>query len=234
MCKLGIYLVCDYPNREKFLEAVRVCEDFKIDFLEIGFPFSDPVADGDAIEQAAFDVLQRENTNDFVDRLKEVRAIFSKKLYVMTYANVVFGYGSDRLAKDIECADGIIIADLPYVESKRFKKPFEKYGVNLIHFVTPESTKEDMDKIKNSSKDFVYFVSMRGTTGGRLVLDDELKSKLEYMKFGFNKDVILGFGIKDKIDIKNACEYSDGVVIGSEAVRNLNNNSFYNYIESLF
>ncbi len=233
MCKIGIYLVCDYPNSEKFLDAVTVCEKYGMDFLEIGFPFSDPVADGPVIEKAALDVLKRENSNDFLQSLEKARNIFSKKLYVMTYSNVIFGYGTEKFAKKTEFINGIIIADLPFIESERFAIIFDKYETNTIRFVTPETDFSDIDEIKQSSKDFIYFVSTRGITGGKFSMDTETLKKIEYTKKGFDYDVILGFGIKNSNDIKTACLYSDGVVIGTKAVEALEQNNFEQFIGSL-
>jgi tryptophan synthase alpha chain len=233
MCKLGIYLVCDYPDKDEFLENVKKCEEYGVDFLEIGFPFSDPVADGAVIEEAAFDVLKRENTNNFLETLKDVREIFSNKLYVMTYANIVFGYGIERFAKETEGINGIIIADLPFIESGRFSKYFDRYGTNIVYFATPESSFSDIDKVKSSAKDFVYFVSTRGITGGAFNLDKQTKSKIVYTKNDLSQDVIVGFGIKNSNDIKEACIYADGVVIGTESVKSAVNGTFSQYLKSL-
>ncbi len=233
MCKVGIYLVCDYPNRDDFLDAVRICEESNIEFLEVGFPFSDPVADGPVIEKAALDVLKKENTDDFIESLRHVRDIFSKKLYIMSYANVIFGYGIEDFARNVNFIDGIIVADLPFVESREFETVFDKYGINIVHFVTPESSFDDIDKIKENSKDFIYFVSTRGITGGGFNIDNETKEKIRYTMKNFQNFVILGFGIKNRYDIKEACRYADGVVIGTEAVRNINNRKFKEYINEL-
>ncbi len=233
MCKKGIYLVCDYPTKDSFFEAVRVCDDFNMDFLEIGFPFSDPVADGSIIESAAFDVLKKENVNNFIESTKEVKKLFRNKLYIMTYANIVFGCGMEKFAAAVGFVDGLIIADLPYIESRRLKNVLNKYGINLIHFVTPESSCADIDKIKKSSNDFIYFVSTRGITGGAFSLDDETRKKVIYTKQNSKNDVIVGFGIQNKDDIKEACRYADGVVIGTQAVKNLKSGDFYSFVRDL-
>ena len=233
MCRVGIYLVCDYPDKKKFLNAVSVCEKYNIDFLEIGFPFSDPVADGPVIEKAALEVLEKENTKEFIESLKTVRDIFSKRLYVMTYANVIFGYSMEKFAAKVSFIDGIIVADLPFAEAGRFKGVFEKYNINIINFATPESSFEDINKIKKNSRDFIYFVSTRGITGGKFKLDDETKEKVLFSRHGFKGDVILGFGIKNREDIEEACKYSDGVVVGTQAVRALNEGTFENFIANL-
>ncbi len=233
MCKTGIYLVCDYPDKDKFFEAVEVCENNGVDFLEIGLPFSDPVADGPVIESASLEVLKKENTDDFLSSLKKVREIFSKKLYVMTYSNVIFGYGIEKFAKRVDFVNGLIIADLAFVERGIFKGVFKNYGVNIVHFVTPETDFGYIDKIKSESDDFIYFVSTRGITGGRFSLDKDTLLRVEYTKKGFEKGVILGFGIRNKDDIKKACEYADGVVIGTQAVESLKKGVFEDFVKAL-
>ena len=232
MCKVGIYLICDYPDRNRFLEAVKQCDEFGVDFLEIGIPFSDPTADGDVIEKAALEVLEHENMDDFYDALKSAREIFSQKLYVMTYANVVYANGIESFAKRFSFIDGVILADVPFRESRRFKNVFKRYDIGFVHFVTPETDFETLDRIKNSANDFIYFISIRGTTGGKFELDGDAIERLERLK-GSGQDVVVGFGIKTGDDIKKACRYADGVVIGTEAIKRLNSNGFKQFLEHI-
>ncbi len=232
MCKVGIYLVCDYPDRNRFLEAVKQCDEFGVDFLEIGIPFSDPTADGDTIERAALEVLEREGMDDFYDALKSAREIFSRKLYVMTYANVVYANGIENFAKRFSFIDGVILADVPFRESKRFKDIFKKYDIGFVHFVTPETDSETLEKIKASVNDFIYFVSIRGTTGGEFTLDEDAIDRLKKLEPS-KQDVIVGFGIKTRDDIKKVCEYADGVVIGTEAIKSLTVGRFNEFLGSV-
>ena len=232
MCKVGIYLVCDYPNRDEFLKAVELCNEKGVDFLEIGIPFSDPTADGDVIEKASQEVLKKENLNDFLESLKKVREIFKKKLYIMTYANIVFSNGIEEFAKRFDFIDGIILADVPFVESDRFKKVFKKYDTGFVHFVTPESDFKTIDKIKKESNDFIYFVSVRGTTGSKFKLDDDAIKRLSALKDS-KYDVIIGFGIRDRKDIEEACKHADGVVIGTAAIQALQNGEFEGFLNSI-
>ena len=232
MCKVGIYLICDYPDRNRFLEAVKQCDEFGVDFLEIGIPFSDPTADGDVIEKAALEVLEHENMDDFYDALKSAREIFKRKLYVMTYANVVYANGIESFAKRFSFIDGVILADVPFRESRRFKNVFKRYDIGFVHFVTPETDFETLDRIKNSANDFIYFISIRGTTGGKFELDGDAIERLERLK-GSGQDVVVGFGIKTGDDIKKACRYADGVVIGTEAIKRLNSNGFKQFLEHI-
>ncbi len=232
MCKVGIYLVCDYPDRRRFLEAVELCEKLGVDFLEIGLPFSDPTADGDVIERAALEVLKRENLNDFYEALKSVREIYSKRLYVMTYANVVYANGAEGFAKRFSFIDGVILADVPFRESFRFRSVFEKYSIGFVHFVTPETDFETINKVKATANDFIYLISIRGTTGGEFELDSDALERLERLKES-KQDVIIGFGIKTRGDIDRACEHADGVVIGTEAIRRLDAGEFEVFLRGI-
>ena len=232
MCKIGIYLVCDYPNRDKFLEAVELCEKLGVDFLEIGLPFSDPTADGDFIEKAALQVLERENMNDFYETLKRVREIYNKKLYVMTYANVVYANGIEDFAKRFSFIDGVILADVPFRESERFKNVFKKYDIGFVSFVTPETDLNTIENIKASANDFIYFVSIRGTTGGEFYLDDDAINRLGLLKES-KQDVIIGFGIKTRDDVRKSCKYADGIVIGTEAIKSLASDKFGEFLKSV-
>ncbi len=233
MSKVGIYLVCDYRNEEEFLNSVEVCQRCDIDFLEVGIPFSDPVADGPVIEKAAFNILNKRKKADFFSSLEKAREIFKKKFYIMTYANVVFGYGSEKFAEKTAFIDGIILADVPFKESEIFEKVFRKYNTNLIHFITPESSYDDIDKVKKVSKDFIYFVSTRGITGGKFNLDNETYDKIRYAQKDFDKDIVLGFGIRTKEDVEKACRVANAVVIGTKAVEAINENSFERFIKDL-
>ncbi len=233
MCEVGVYLVADFPDRGAFLDAVSLCDRYGVDFLEVGFPFSDPVADGDVIEKAALSVLERENTPDFIEALRLARGVFSGKMYIMTYANIVYAYPMERFAREVSFIDGIILADVPFVESWRFERVFGKAGVEVVHFVTPESTYEDIDAIKAGGGDFIYFISVRGTTGSRFSLDEQTKRKIAYTKDGFDGRVILGFGIKNRDDIEEACRWADGVVIGTKAVDSLRKGEFELFLKDV-
>ena len=178
MGKLGIYLLANYPSRETFIEAVKICDKNDVDFLEIGFPFSDPIADGDTLEKACYETLQKYNFNDTIDSFKEVQSIFKGKIYIMTYTNIVYSMGIDNFAERVGRISGIILADLPLREIGPFEKGFKKHKINVIRFLTPESRDEDIKRAVKSARDFIYFVSKRGTTGGAFALDEETREKM--------------------------------------------------------
>ena len=220
MGKLGIYLLVNYPSRERFIEAVHVCQDFSVDFLEIGFPFSDPIADGDALEKASYETLKRYNLNDFINSLKEVQGIFKGKIYIMTYTNVVYSLGVSNFIERVGEISGVILADLPLREIKLFEKPFKNHSINLIRFLTPESRIKDIESALKGAEGFIYFVSKRGTTGGEFSLDEETIEKINLAK-GKGVDVFIGFGIKNRNDVDLAYKVADGAIIGTKAVSEL-------------
>ncbi|MBA4417988.1 MAG: tryptophan synthase subunit alpha [Syntrophus sp. (in: bacteria)] len=234
MGKLGIYLLVNYPSAESFIRAVKVCEERGVDFLEVGFPFSDPVADGDLLERASYETLKRFNFDDFTESLQEARRIFKGRVYVMTYANVVFGMGINAFAKRVEGITGIILADVPLREIWLFEKGFKKQGINLVRFLTPESRAQDIEKALKGAGDFIYFVSKRGTTGGDFTLDEETIGKIGLAR-GRGADVYIGFGIKEKKDVDLACSVADGAIIGTKAVEGLEKGveAFEGYIKGL-
>ena len=234
MGKIGIYLLANYPSREAFIEAVKICDKNGVDFLEIGFPFSDPIADGDTLEKACYETLQKYDFNDTVDSFKEVQSIFKGKIYIMTYTNIVYSMGIDNFVEKVGKISGIILADLPLREIGPFEKGFKKHKINVVRFLTPESRDEDINRAVKSARDFIYFVSKRGTTGGAFALDDETREKIGRVKAS-GKEVFVGFGIKDSNDVKLACEVADGAIIGTKAVMELEAgiDQFRRYIASL-
>ena len=234
MGKIGIYLLANYPSRESFIEAVKICGEENIDFLEIGFPFSDPIADGDALEKACCDTLARYTADDAMHGLHKARRIFPGKIYVMTYTNIVYSPGIDAFAGKLGAVSGIILADLPFREMGPFEKAFKRHGIPVIRFLTPESRDADIDAAVQGACEFVYFVSKRGTTGGEFGLDRETQAKIGRAR-GKGGVVFLGFGIKDRKDVETAFRYADGAVIGTGAMNALSRgmNGFRDYIRRI-
>jgi tryptophan synthase alpha chain len=234
MGKLGIYLVADYPSREVFLGAVQACQDFGVDFLEVGFAFSDPVADGDVLEKAANEVLRTGGVDAFVEALSQARARFFGKTYVMTYSNIAYSLGMGTFAKRLGPVAGLILADLPLREIPAFRKGFNGFPVNLIRFLTPESRGVDMERAVKGARGFIYFVSKRGTTGGAFDLDQETREKIAAVR-GKGVDVYIGFGIQERGDLEIAYEAADGAIIGTRAVKELGGGveNFRQYLKSL-
>lgn len=208
---IGIYLVSYYPKKNTFLEAVEICSNLDIDFLEVGIPFSDPIADGEVLEKASFEMLEKYATLDFFESLFEVKRLFKKRLYAMTYSNIPYSL-KDEFNKYLKVLDGVILADLPTREAISFEK---KLGCNIIKFATPESRLSDLDLAIKNTKDFIYFISKRGITGGNFAVENQTVQKINYCRK--QTKVYLGFGVRNADDIEKASKISDGVIIGTQA-----------------
>ncbi len=237
----GLYLVAHYPDPDTFHEAAL--EGLKrFQFLEIGIPFSDPVADGPVIADAAHCVLR----NGFsLSGVMESTALLrreagsDKKIYFMTYANVVYNRGIDTFARMCRGAgvNGLIIPDVPWAESGPFRKALRRHALEYIHFVTPENTSEQIISIARNAVGFLYFIAIRGITGGSLTLDRVTMSKIALARTHSKVPVVLGFGVRDRSGIATAERSADGFIMGTrfiEALREGGLNGFRNVIKEIF
>jgi tryptophan synthase alpha chain len=227
----GFYILGGYPDMKKFEEVFKYLAE-KADFVEVGLAYNDPVADGPVIAEAASKVVKSNIKID--DILKIVEAYKKSKVYIMTYANIFYQYGLREFSQKYgKLINGVIVADLP----NRMHGFFYDNGFDIpvIPFVTPESRDEDIEELKGSKADFIYFVGVRGVTGSNVnFLDDELVEKVKFVKKMTSEKVVFGFGIKTKNDTEKVMTYADGFVIGTEAVkRQTNINEFKKYIESI-
>ncbi len=224
----GFYLVGNYPDEKTFLLAATVGLEY-FDFIEVGIPFSDPVADGPVLAHASHKAIEGGATTYSVlqscIKLKEylVNNNSLKKIYIMTYANKIFHNGIDVTMQQFASSgvDGIILADVPFVESQRFVECAKLYGLEYIHFVTPESTDAQIEAICSCAKGFIYTVSLRGTTGSSLTISDDIKHIITLSKKYSKVPVVLGFGIQSKEDIQHALQYADGFIMGTALVKKL-------------
>lgn len=229
----GIYILADYPDKKTFEKELTYAMNSNIDFIEIGIPFNDPVADGPIIAKAANEVAER--GYDLLSIIDLVRDIKKKKIYFMTYSNIIYKFGAKQfsdITKDI--VDGLILADLPNKGHNFFYEIGLK--IPIINFLTPESRDQDIKNLVNAEGDFIYFIGVRGITGGNVDFNDrELKSKCMSIKKEVGKRIILGFGVKTKADAETIMGYADGFVIGTEIVKRQDNyEKFKEYIDEIF
>ncbi|MCX7678226.1 MAG: tryptophan synthase subunit alpha [Spirochaetes bacterium] len=216
----GLYLMGNYPTPKVFIDAARLGMEY-FDFLEIGIPFSDPIADGPVIERAAMKVIaDGHRVADIFKSIEKISCPSSKKIYVMTYANHIFARGNGTFARMMKSAgtSGIILPDVPSAESDRFKKEFAPFGIELIHFITPENTYEQIESIASSASGFLYCISIRGITGSRFSLESEMRKKIAHAKKFSRVPVVLGFGIRDGVTAAIALRVADGFIVGTRAI----------------
>ncbi|NPA15385.1 MAG: tryptophan synthase subunit alpha [Deferribacteres bacterium] len=215
----GLYLLGGYPDMKTFDEALEIALDAGFDFIEVGVPFSDPVADGPVIARAALGALKKGvNLKLILDYLKGKRLGERVDLYIMTYSNILWAANPGRLSGVLkECGvKGCIVADLPNEEHPFFKRA--GFELPLVSFATPESREEDLLKLAEVKEAFIYFVSVRGTTGGSFCLDADTQRKLLFLKERAKVPVVLGFGIKSREDVEKALTLAHGFVIGTKAI----------------
>lgn len=219
----GIYLVGGYPDLESFKQLIREVVKTNIDFIEIGIPFSDPVADGQIISKAIEHVVTKKiKTDDILSILIDEKEIFESnrvKPYIMTYSNIIYDYGLERFSNKYEkYISGLIIPDIPNNMHSFF---YDKgLTIKLIPFITPESRLEDLKYLQYLNGKFIYYIGVRGITGTDHSTDyDQLSKNIKLVKEITDKNIVLGFGIKSKENVEKALEYADGFVIGTAVVK---------------
>ena len=206
---------------------LALLEKFGASAIEIGIPFSDPVADGPVIQKAGIRALQSGTTlKGVLQKIKEIRQLISIPLIVMTYMNPILAYGIDEFVSDMEQAgvDGCIIPDLPIEEEEIISSKLENTGIELIRLVTLATPKERIMKIAKKGNGFLYTVTVKGITGARNELDQSLSVFLKTVKEISNKPVVAGFGVSSPNQVKDLCQDCDGVVVGSKIVDLFNEN----------
>ncbi|MFP3158652.1 MAG: tryptophan synthase subunit alpha [Hydrogenobaculum sp.] len=221
------YMVTGYPDLETSYKAFDILLEQGSDMIEIGFPFSDPVADGPTIQEAHTIALQNGITHkDIFDLSKSLKTKHKDKPFLlMTYFNPIFKIGLDRFFEEAKESgiDGFIIPDLPAEEAQGVKDALEQRSLSLVMLLAPTSFKNNRVKsICEMSSDFVYMVSVTGITGARDKLPIEsIKEYTTNYRKHCHKPIVLGFGISSKEHIDSLKSYVDGVVVGSHFVKSL-------------
>lgn len=220
---LNIYCTAGFPALEDTLPVMTALQASGADMIELGMPFSDPLADGPVIQDSSTRALKNGmSLKKLFDQLKGFRKNIHLPVILMGYLNPVLQFGIEAFLQ--KCADtgvdGIILPDLPMAEYDREYKPlFEKYGLHLIFLVTPETSETRLREIDTRSRGFVYAVSSSSTTGK----DKDMKEQLAYFEklkaLQLKNPVLIGFGIKDKSTFDTACTYSNGAIIGTAFIK---------------
>lgn len=209
------------PNLEVTKEIILAMEKAGADLIEIGIPFSDPVAEGVVIQAADERALKAGTTTDKIfDMVAEVRKESNIPLAFMTYINPVYVYGVDKFCKKAAelGVDALIIPDVPYEEKNEVAPFCDKYGIDLISFIAPTSH----DRIKTIAKEaqgFVYCVSSMGVTGVRQKITTNLGEMTSLVREVTNVPAAIGFGISTPQQAQEMAQYADGVIVGSAIVK---------------
>ena len=240
----GVFLTAGYPSLEYSKDIFKIILDAEVDFIEIGLPFSDPMADGPLIQHSSqIAIEQNTSVEECFKLVKEIRKINNEiPIILMGYYNPIHYYGNLKFIKKavLSGIDGLIIVDLPMEEDEEFYTLSYKNNLPLIRLVTPTTDEERLKKILKNAHGFVYYVSVTGITGTKSASVNDVKNKIKVIKKITNLPVIAGFWIKNSVDAKKMSSISDGIVIGSSLVNKIEEvykkknglNEIFNFLKS--
>jgi tryptophan synthase alpha chain len=223
-CAFIVYLTAGYPSLD---ESVAHLESFAragADIIEIGIPFSDPVADGLTIQYSSEIALRNGvRLSSILERLQYISV--EVPLVIMSYLNPILAYGTERFIHDCKHVGiaGVVIPDLPVEESVEWKKTAVRHDIETIFMVTPTTPKARIASIAQVSGGFIYYVSVSGTTGVRYQLP-EISNQLDKIRGITNTPIAVGFGIFTPAQVKAVCRHADGVIVGSRIIEATRNN----------
>lgn len=215
------FITCGDPDLETTAAAVKAAVKNGADLIELGIPFSDPTAEGPVIQAANIRALNGGITTDKIfEFVKSLREDVDIPLVFMTYANVVFSYGSERFFSNCKEAgiDGIILPDVPYEEKDEFQSVSDLYGIELISLIAPTSENR-ISMIAKEAEGFLYIVSSLGVTGTRNEIKTDLSSILNVVRRNTDVPCAIGFGISTPEQAAKMADLSDGVIVGSAIIK---------------
>ena len=216
------FITAGYPRLESTSGLVSALADGGADLIEIGIPFSDPIADGPTIQASSYTALRNGVTLKWIfETVKTIRNNVKIPLIFFSYLNPILKYGLERFFRDSQKigVDGVLIPDLPPEESGEIKEMAKRYGIDTIFLVSPITSNDRIRLIEKLSDDFVYCVSVTGTTGTRGELYSGVESYLKRIKSNLKKPFVVGFGVSTPEDVKKISEISNGVVVGSAIIK---------------
>jgi len=212
------YVTAGYPNREASLDFVHKAADAGADAVEIGFPFSDPVADGPTIQFASHQALQAGfKTRPFLEALATRKR--PCPLIVMTYLNPLLALGPNAFSMlSVAGVSAVVVPDLPEEEAGALTADAARFGIDVVLLVAPTSSEERLRRIGAASRGFVYVVGVVGTTGARRSADPELPRILDRVRATTTLPLVAGFGLSDPSHVRAITAHADGAIVGSRLV----------------
>lgn len=226
---LSIYFTAGFPNINDTKSLIEELARNKVDIIEIGLPFSDPLADGPTIQSSSMQALQNGMTTTLLfDQLKDIRNTVGIPLIIMGYFNPMLQFGIENFLQQCQETgiDGLIIPDLPLeVYLSDYKKLFESYDIQMTFLITPQTTEDRIRLIDNNSNAFIYMVSSAGVTGSK---DRFEENQLQYFeriaRMNLKNPQLIGFGISNKITFQQATKHQKGAIIGSSFIQFISKN----------
>jgi tryptophan synthase alpha chain len=223
---LSIYFTAGFPELHDTTKVIQELSNAKVDFIEVGLPYSDPLADGPTIQKSSQKALQNGINLDIVfDQLLQIKRTNKTPLVLMGYLNQLLKYGEEKFCqKVVDCGiDTLILPDLPMVEyENHYQLLFNSYGITNVFLITPQTTDERILKIDSYTKSFIYMVASSAITGAKGEISEEQIAYFERIKsMNLRSKLIIGFGISDHQTFSKACEYGHGAIIGSAFIEHL-------------
>ena len=223
---LSIYFTAGFPELHDTTKVIRELSNANVDFIEVGLPYSDPLADGPTIQKSSQKALQNGINLDIVfDQLLQIKRTNKTPLVLMGYLNQVLKYGEEKFCqKVVDCGiDTLILPDLPMVEyENHYQSLFDSYGINNVFLITPQTTDERILKIDSYTKSFIYMVASSAITGAKGEISEEQIAYFERIKsMNLRSKLIIGFGISDHQTFSKACEFAHGAIIGSAFIEHI-------------
>ena len=224
---LNVYCTAGYPQLDSTLQVMKALQENGVHLIELGMPYSDPLADGPVIQHSSSIALANGMTiKKLFEQLKDFRKEISVPVILMGYMNPVLQYGFEKFCADAAAAgiDGLILPDLPEYEFEtEYGVIINKHGLDFIFLVTPETSEERIKKLDELSTGFLYAVSSSSTTGSDKNMTDVNPYLQRLKSYGLKNPVLVGFGIKDKATFETACANANGAIIGSAFIKALEN-----------
>ncbi|MCB0409423.1 MAG: tryptophan synthase subunit alpha [Flavobacteriales bacterium] len=225
---LNIYLTAGYPKLADTVTIVQELVKNGVDMVEIGMPFSDPLADGPTIQNSSEIAIKNGITLDLIfEQIQEIRKTVEIPIILMGYFNQLLQFGIEQfLEKAAQVGvDSLIIPDLPIdIYQEEYKSLVEKYGLKMSFLITPQTSEERIHLIAKESRAFLYVVSSYAITGGKSEIEDYQTQYFERIKsLNIETPKLIGFGISNKETFETACQYAEGAIIGSAFIKALEN-----------
>jgi tryptophan synthase alpha chain len=219
---LVVYLTAGYPDLATSRDLILALDAAGADVLELGVPFSDPTADGPAIQKASQEALQKGTTLARVLSLvRELRSSTDMPMVLFSYYNPIFAFGNQRFAREAAEAgtDGVLVVDLPLEEAAELKKHTDPAGLDFISLVAPTTGADRVKKIVEGASGFIYYISLTGVTGEGKPPLEEIREKVSQIKHDTELPVVAGFGISSPMEAREIAAGADGIVVGSAFIR---------------
>jgi tryptophan synthase alpha chain len=223
---LSIYFTAGFPNLNDTVSILKQLQDSGVDMIELGLPFSDPLADGPTIQESSTQALRNGMTTDkLFDQLKDVRKEIHVPLVVMGYFNPMMQYGVERFCQRCQEVgiDGLIVPDLPVdVYHEKYQELFQQYGLLNMFLITPQTPDERIRFIDKVSEGFIYMVSSAATTGAQSSFGNTQEAYFKRIEaMNLNAKLLVGFGISNAETYQAATAHSKGAIIGSAFIKHL-------------